>query len=68
MNLPYIAIDGYWVDDPSDTFEGYIIKQTHDVGFNDVDIFFYGLTYDEAVKSIGRKTALDFVITKVEIV
>ena len=64
--LPYIIVDGYWVDDRTE-FKEYVISQSNDFEENDDKIFFYGLTESEIAESLGKKTAQDFVITHYEI-
>lgn len=39
--------------------EDVIIKQTHDVGDDDEDIFFYGLTWDEVKRHLRDGTPVD---------
>lgn len=63
--LPLIEIDGFWLDDMDNPFKGYLVKQTQDVSEenDEDDIFYYGLTEEEIQKTLGKKTAEEFVIT-----
>lgn len=62
----YFSICGYWKDDPTKTFEGYVVKSTETVRQKEDDsIFFYGLSeadVKEAIK-LGKGSDLEFVIT-----
>lgn len=58
-------VDGFFKDDPSQTFEGYLIKEPEDTnGINDEEIFYYGMD-EEAIKvnMLGVDNE-DFQITK----
>jgi len=58
-------IDGYFNDSPDEPFEGYEMRCWDDVDEeNDDNIFFYGLTYAQAIEQIGKEGA-DFTITNV---
>lgn len=61
----YFEINGYWKDDKSE-FNGLIVKEYDDVGEDDDDVFFYGLSEEqikEAIDSKGEDDSLDFIIT-----
>jgi len=73
----YFSISGYFKDDKSelddfiekDTFEGFIVKDTHDfTDDEDEYVFYFGLSEDEIKSAIaeGEDTALEFVITSYE--
>jgi hypothetical protein len=65
--LPLLVISGYWRDN-GEEFEGYLVKQTlHVVENEDDNIFFYGLSEQEARESINKITDEDWVITSVEL-
>jgi hypothetical protein len=61
----YFEINGYWKDDKSE-FNGLIVKEYDDVGEDDDDVFFYGLSEEqiqEVIDSKGEDDSLDFIIT-----
>jgi hypothetical protein len=61
----YFEINGYWKDDKSE-FNGLIVKEYDDIGDDDDDVFFYGLSEEqiqEAIDSKGEDNSLDFIIT-----
>lgn len=65
------SIDGYYKDDKSE-FTDYLVNEFDDTpeGFNDEDIFYFGLSegeIKEAIKSGEDNGILDFVITNYRI-
>jgi len=64
LNSNVYAINGTYND--GSTFESYLVSELNDTpqGFCDDDIFFFGLSRDQAIKSIGIE-GTDFTVTKV---
>ncbi len=68
----FFSIDGYWKDDHSDTFEGYIVSESEsdddENNENDDNIFYYGLSENEIKHSMdtGGNDHLKFVVTAYE--
>lgn len=62
----YFEIDGHWLDDKDDEFEGYIVKSTDDYTKEEDDsIFYYGLSEDDIKHAIetGEPVNNEFIIT-----
>lgn len=66
----YFEITGYWKDDISDKFEGYIVSDMDDSPLDsepymEEHIFFFGLSEEDLKEAIRLKedTAHDYVIT-----
>jgi hypothetical protein len=64
--VEYVYIDGYWKDDPTDTFENYRCKLNTDHDEYDEYIFFYfegEHELDAFMGKDGREGCGDFVVT-----
>lgn len=64
-NRHFFSIDGYFVDDPNNPFEGQIVCDCDDFREEDEDtIFFYGLSEKGIQQAIESKEPVDdFIIT-----
>ena len=63
-NLYYIS--GYWKDNRS-TFENYLVSEAEDTESDDDNVFFYGLSMEEAMAYMFEEDApFEFVITSVQ--
>jgi len=66
--MKLFKVNGYWKNDHAE-FNGYLISESDDCpkGYQDDDIFFYGLSEDD-IKQSSVSDALEFVITEYTIV
>ena len=60
----YFSISGYWKDDGSE-FEGYIVKEFDDVGEDDDNVFYYGLS-ERDLRESSFHDGLEFVVMSFE--
>jgi hypothetical protein len=62
------SIDGYWKDDNTE-FYGLLVAEYNETpeGWDDKDIFFYGLSEEDIKDLIQNDSNEDFVITNFEI-
>ena len=66
MNLPLIQATIRW-NDTGEILEDVLIKQTHDVGDDDEEIFFYGIPWEEIDAYLAPRTE-DFTIIEAALV
>lgn len=68
--MKVFAIDGYYVDD-KDEFQGYPVAELHGTpdGWDDSNIFYYGLSESDIRDAISSGTPVDgFIITSYAII
>ena len=66
MNLPLIQATIRW-NDTGEILEDVLIKQTHDVGDDDEEIFFYGIPWEE-IDAYSEPSTEDFTIIEAALV
>jgi hypothetical protein len=61
------SINGFWKDDKT-KFSGFLVSSFDDIGEDDNDIFYFGMSENEIKEAIkdGWSTSLEFVITSYE--
>ncbi len=69
MNNKYYHINGYWKDEPTDTFTEYLVNTHNDGNIDeamDNEVFFYFDSLGELQEavSMGESTCHEFVITE----
>jgi len=68
--MSMFKIEGYWKDEPEQTFTNQLVNEYDDSpkGYEDDDIFYYGLSESDIREAIelGSSTTHDFVITSYE--
>lgn len=68
--MKVFSVSGYFVDDPDNTIDGYLIAEFNETpqGYRDEDIFFYGLSEKDIKEAIKTKEPVsDFIITSYEV-